>query len=205
VIPTPTAVLAIPQLFVNFTADLPLPDIASVSIRQKMTEAFTVLATVEWTNWSRLGTIPVAIVQHGPNIGIPTTLPFEWRDGWLFSGAAEYQWTQSVAVRAGIGWERSPVTDQVRGTQLPDNDRLWVSAGLTYDWNERLSLELGYSHIVVKETPINIVPGNPLFTPSFGSFIGTANAQVDIISLALRYRWFPGAAPYVVTKAEAVI
>jgi long-chain fatty acid transport protein len=190
-----------PAAFVNFTATVPLPDIATASIRQKITESFTLLATVEWENWSRLGRIPVTTNPPGPIPGIPTQFAFEWRDGWLVSGGVEYQWTAQVAVRAGIGWERSPVTDRNRETRLPDADRLWVGAGATYKWNEQLWLDFAYSHIFFDDAAINLTAasGNPAFNPGTGSFVGTANAQVDFLSVALRYRFFPLPAP-VVTK-----
>ena len=138
-----------------------------------------------------------------PTPFIPTVLPFEWQDGWLVSAGGEYQWSPKLAVRAGIGWERSPVDDQVRSLRLPDNDRLWVSAGLSYNWNERITIELGYSHVFVDDTPINLGPGNPNFDltgGASGTFTGVANSQVDIVSFGFRYRFGGPAAAPVITK-----
>ena len=183
----------VPQAFIGFTADAPLPDIVSVGIRQKITEGFTILGTVEWQNWSRLGTVPLNLAATAP--GLPTALPFEWRDGWLFSLGAEYQFSPKLMLRAGVAFESSPVTDAVRGSRLPDTDRVWLSTGATYNWNERLALELAYSHIFLDDAPINLVPGNPNFNPALGTFIGTAHNHVDVISFALRYKFGPTAAP----------
>jgi long-chain fatty acid transport protein len=197
----PPLLTPVPPAYVGISATVPLPDIATASIRQKITETFTLLGTVEWTNWSRLGTFPV--VADTPTPFIPTALSFEWRDGWMFSGGAEYQWRPNLAVRAGVGFERSPIDDRVRGLRLPDNDRLWVSAGLTYNWNERLSFDLGYSHIFVDDTPINIVSGNPNFDVNggaSGTFTGNADSQVNIVSFAFRYRFLPPAPAAIVTK-----
>jgi long-chain fatty acid transport protein len=199
-IPPPPALIAVPFAFVNFEATVPLPDIGTVSIRQKVGEAFTLMGTVEWQNWSRLGTIPVATVPAGPILGVPNNLAFEWRDGWLFSVGGEYQWTPAMAIRAGVAYERSPIDDTTRGVRLPDNDRVWLSAGATLNWSARLAVEIGYSHIFsARDTPINIVPGNPTFVPALGTFIGDVNANVDIISVGLRYRFLPAPAP-VITK-----
>jgi long-chain fatty acid transport protein len=194
-----------PSAFVNFTAEVPLPDVGTVSIRQKIGEAFTLFGTVEWTNWSRLGRIPVAIsapgLPAGATIpGIPTELAFEWEDGWLFSIGGEYQWSPRLALRAGIGFEESPITDRTRGVRLPDSDRLWVSVGATYNWNERLSFDFGYSHVFPDEAPINIVPGNPTFVPGLGTFTGIASGEIDILSVAARFRFAPPAPPPVVRK-----
>jgi long-chain fatty acid transport protein len=206
IVPPPPVLIAFPSAAVAYTATVPLPDVGTVSIRQKVSETFTLLGTVEWTNWSRLGTIPVNVTfpPGGAAIpGIPAALPFEWRDGWLFSVGGEYAWSPSWLLRAGVAFERSPIDDRVRGTRLPDNDRVWLSAGATYNWSNRLALEIAYSHVFVKDSPINIsaASGNPLFNPVLGTFIGDANSQADIISVGLRYKMGPApAAAPLITK-----
>src|SRR5262249_10869265 len=39
------------------TADVTLPDTLSVGVRQRINDAFTVMAGMEWTHWSRLQTV----------------------------------------------------------------------------------------------------------------------------------------------------
>jgi long-chain fatty acid transport protein len=206
----PLVAVPLPSAFVNFKAEVPLPDIATLSIRQKITDAFTLLGTVEWVTWSRLGRIPVsafgatgAPVPAGAIPGIPAELAFEWQDGWMVAGGLEYQWNPRMTVRAGVAWDRSPITDRTRGTRLPDNDHLLVSVGATLKWSDNLSLEVAYLHGFVDEAPIAITAasGNPTFNAGLGSFVGTANTQIDIFSLGIRYRFAPpAAAPPVVTK-----
>jgi long-chain fatty acid transport protein len=186
-----------PAASVSFNATVPLPGAVTASIRQKITQSFTLLGTIEWTNWSRLGTIPITISAVAP--GIPTQLPFEWRNSWMVSGGLEYQWGPRIALRAGLAWDQSPITDGTRGTRLPDANRLWVSAGGTYKCNEQLGLEFAYSHIFIKDAPINLsaASGNPTFNPGLGTFIGTASQEADVFSIGLRYRFLPPAPPVV--------
>jgi long-chain fatty acid transport protein len=191
----------VPNFGTHITVDVPLPDIATASIRQKITDTFTVLGTVEWTNWSRMTTLPVVATTPAPFI--PTALPFEWSDGWMFALGGEYDWSPKISMRAGLAWEVSPIDDRVRALRLPDNDRLWVSAGLSYHWNQQLTLELGYSHLFVDDTPINLIPGNPTYDVNgggSGTFVGFANSQVDIVTFGLRYRFHAPAAAPIVTK-----
>jgi long-chain fatty acid transport protein len=187
---------------VNFDATVPLPGSVTASVRQKITNSLTVLGTVEWTNWSRLNTVPIATASAGLIPGVPTQLSFGWRDGWLFSGGLEYMCSRGLALRTGIGWEQSPITDQTRSPRLPDNGRLWVSGGASYNWNQYLSLDFAYTHIFVQDAPINISPGvgNPVFDPRLGVFIGNSSGSVDIVSVGLRYRFVPVVAPAVVRK-----
>jgi long-chain fatty acid transport protein len=167
-----------------------LPDIVSLGIRQGVTPQLTLLGTVEWTNWSRIGTSTLNTESGAPAlVGVtPVTLPFQFQDGWLFSAGAEYQWNDKLAVRGGVGYEKSPVTDQVRMPLLPDNDRLWLSAGGTYKLTPKMSFDLAYSHIFVKSTHIDITsPANPWFDGV--GYAGDVSSHVDIISVSMKYRW----------------
>src|SRR5262249_31915375 len=183
--------LSIPTALVGISATIPLPDVATASIRQRVGDSWTLMGTVEWTNWSRLGVVPITPNTTLVPPGIPTALGFNWRDGWLVSVGAEYQFRPNMILRAGVGFERSPIDDSNRSVRLPDNDRIWLSAGATYHWNTQLSIDIAYSHLFMDDGAINIVPGNPAFVPALGTFTGTSDGQVDIFSVALRYKFLP--------------
>ena len=162
-------------------------------MRQKLSPQWTGLATVEWTNWSRIGTSNVTQPNGAPAVVfagalVPVQIHFEYKDGWLYALGAEYQWTSQLAVRGGLAYEVSPITDTVRIPILPDNDRFWVSLGATYKLTNKLTLDAAYSHGFVKEASINVVPGNPSFNGAV-TYTGTADLHFDIISVALKYRW----------------
>ncbi len=172
---------------------LNLPDSVSIGLRQKLSPQWTGLATVEWTNWSRIGTSNVMQPNGAPAVVfagalVPVQIHFEYKDGWLYALGAEYQWTSQLAVRGGLAYEVSPITDTVRIPILPDNDRFWVSLGATYKLTNKLTLDAAYSHGFVKEASINVVPGNPSFNGAV-TYTGTADSHFDIISVALKYRW----------------
>jgi long-chain fatty acid transport protein len=173
-----------------------LPDIVTASIRYRFAPQWTALGTVEWSNWSRIGTVNVLQPNGAPAIAGRSlvTLPFQYQDGWFFSAGAEYQWNDRLAVRSGVGFERSPVTDQVRMPLVPDNDRIWLSAGATYKYSNKLSFDAAYTHVFLKSTSIDIsaASGNPWYTAAgglLGTYIGTVDSHVDIISVAMKYRW----------------
>ena len=179
----------------SINTTLKLPDIVSLGIRQRLGPQWTLLGTAEWSNWSRIGTSNV-VTGSGAQAtigGVPVMLPFQYKDGWFFSGGAEYQWDQRLTLRGGAGYEISPIADDVRIPLVPDNDRIWLSMGASYKVSRDLSLDLAYSHAWVKSTPINVVPGNPWFDGI--SYVGDVSAHFDIFSVALRYRWDSGGAP----------
>jgi long-chain fatty acid transport protein len=166
-----------------------LPDIVSLGIRQRLDPRWTLLGTVEWSNWSRIGTSNV--VQPNGSLATvlthPVTIPFQYRDGWFFSGGAEYICTDRLTLRGGLAYEISPVTDQVRIPLVPDNDRFWASVGATWQVVKGVHFDVAYSHVWVKDTSINIVAGNPSFIPGL-PYTGTVDSHVDILSVALVVR-----------------
>jgi len=172
-----------------------LPDMVSLGIRQRINPQLTLLGTVEWTNWSRIGT---SVISASPLPASPLlTLPFDYKDGWFFSAGAEYQATDRLTLRTGLAYEISPVTDSVRMPLVPDNDRFWASIGATLQITRSLSADLAYSHIWVRDPTINIsaASGNPWFATTGVTYIGDVSAHVDILSIGIKYRWDEPKAP----------
>jgi len=168
---------------------LALPDIVSFGFRHDINPSLTLMGTIEWSNWSRIGTAVVSQPSGAAALvaGVPVQLPFRYKDGWLYSVGGQYALTNQTTLRAGIGYEVSPVADQVRTPRLPDNDRVWLSAGLSYQVSPNATLDIAYSRIVVRDTHIDIsaAAGNPWFNSSV-TYVGDVNAHVDIFSIGLR-------------------
>jgi long-chain fatty acid transport protein len=100
----------------------------------------------------------------------------------------EYRIDPAWTVRAGIGYEISPIDIDTRNTRLPDTDRIWLSLGASYNWSDQLSFDVAYSHLFsVGNTDINIDSGNPSFRGVV--FAADVDASVDIISASVKYRW----------------
>ncbi|WP_430511741.1 OmpP1/FadL family transporter [Pannonibacter phragmitetus] len=165
-------------------ASLVTPDTVTLSAKQRVTDAFRVLGTVEWTNWSRLKE-PKATLQ--PNGALVQTLHFNYNDGWYAALGAEYDINESLTVRAGAAYEWSPIDDKIRSARLPDNDRIWLSAGASYKVLDNLAFDLGYTHIIGRDTKLAIVPGHQDYAGLVLS--GNVDASVNIVSAAMRYRF----------------
>jgi long-chain fatty acid transport protein len=178
---------------------LKLPDTVNGGIRQRVNDTFTLLGTVEWTHWSRIGTSTINSA-FGPALalGRPVTLPFQYRDGWFFSGGVEYNWMPGWVLRAGGAYEISPITDQVRIPVLPDNNRIWLTGGVTKVLFPGLNFDLSYAHIIVDQTNIAVVPGNPWFNGI--AVTGTTSPHIDIFSAGLRLQIAPPPPAPLITK-----
>jgi len=177
---------------------LPLPDMVTVGLRQGIGDRFTLLAGVEWANWSRIGT-PLLLQPNGAQAVVgagstPVTFPFQYSDGWFYSLGGEYVLNPAWTVRAGIAFEKSPITDNVRTPRLPDNDRMWYSVGATFKPAslKGFTFDAGYSFIDVKSTPLCLglasgCPTNPWSGAT--TYIGSVDSNVHIFSVGVRYQW----------------
>lgn len=177
------------------TAGLTLPDQVTASFRSQLDPKWTVLGTVEWTNWS---TVQELVVKAN-NIPV-STLDLQWNDGWFFSGGVEYQWDSKLALRAGAGYELTPVPDSTRSPRLPDTNRVWVSAGFTYDFTPQFSFDFAYTHLFGETSPIFLTPADPA-NALRGTLIGqVSDGYADMVSVGLRYKFDAPQAAALITK-----
>ncbi len=189
---------------VNASTTIELPNIVTLSLRQQVTSNTRVLGTVEWSQWSRLKELRV--VSTGESVGaasgvlipnstgsatigaVPGTvigvLPAQWSDGWFFALGGEYDVNKQLTVRAGGAYEVSPIdAPRKRLIGIPDNDRIWASAGATYKWSETLSFDIAYTHLFVKDSQFD--------RESLSGFRvqGTVDASTDIVSVSMKTKW----------------
>jgi long-chain fatty acid transport protein len=171
----------VPGGAVPIRATVVTPEMVTAGLSYDFSPAWTVHFGAEWTNWSRLKT---STIYGGPP---GAALQLNYDDGWFFSGGVEYHWNPAWTLRAGVAYEISPIDIANRGTRLPDTDRLWASLGATYKWNEKLSFDIGYSHIFTDNPRIAILPGHQDFIGI--PLVANVKAHVDIISVAAKFRW----------------
>ncbi|WP_420333010.1 OmpP1/FadL family transporter [Roseibium sp.] len=179
------------QLFASGTrAEIDLgvvmPDMVNISAKQKITDKMRLLGTVEWTNWSRLKSPVATSTVTGSAL---TTLHFNYDDGWFFSVGGEYDFNEKLTFRAGVGYELSPIDEDIRSTRLPDNNRWWLSAGASYNFNKHMSFDVGYTHILTEDTNINIDPSHQDYNSTFGTYVADVDSNVNILSASLRYKF----------------
>ena len=167
------------QLNAAFTggasAKLKTPDLLTIGVRHKVNDRWTVMGGFEWANWSRLQQVTINY-----NTTASITEDFHWDDGYYFSLGAEYDFSEQTQLRFGVGYELSPVNDSNRGVRIPDNDRLWLSTGVSHMINDHFTLHAGYSLVLAKEGNISLT--NPTLA---SSFTGKSTGFVNILSLGV--------------------
>ena len=119
-------------------------------------------------------------------------MPENFKDTWKFAGGVNYQYDEKVVLRGGLAYEQSPVNDTDRGARLPDNDRVWLTAGARYKYSTALNFDVGAAYIFVKDGPVNIaggLAGGPPDPRATGLINGEYNNRIIIVSAQANYRW----------------
>ncbi len=159
----------------NVTADIELPDIASISFLHRLNDRWDVMADYTWTGWSSFKKLTV-VRSNGTTL---TETNENWKDTSRYSIGASYRWSDTLKLRGGIAYDQTPVPDQYRTARIPDNDRTWVALGAQWKLTNSSALDFGYAHLFISDPSINQNGGN---APANGTLAGTYSGSVDILS-----------------------
>ena len=174
------------------STDLEIPEIATASLRQSVSERLTILATVMWTNWSDLNQVVIQAKSSNANLGAVAgspvaILPFHWHDSWFFSGGVEFEVNDRMTVRSGVAYEESPVQNPVeRSARVPDTNRVWLSIGATRNISQTMTLNLAYSHVFFEDGSIDRTTEFPVGDIRF---LGDREADVDLFAVSLNIKF----------------
>ena len=175
--------VALAPLAGQVRAKLNTPDKFSVGLVQAISPVARVDLGFEWDQWSRLGT--VGIVSN--RLGVPVNnLPLNYKDGYTYSIGAEYDAAPNLTLRTGFAYESSPIDFRNRSVRLPDGDRYIASVGASYRWNERLTLNLAYSHFFLDRSRVLAGIGRNYNVGNI-AFAGVVDSSADIVSVGFRY------------------
>ena len=193
---TGNSTLAMPGLTVgsdNATADITLPATTSLSIVHDLNPCWTLLGNVSYNQWSVIKYITLNnIASVMPDLInkklIPTkgsvTLPENFRDTWRVAIGTNYKLNDHWLLRAGLGYDQTPVANEDRGVRLPDGDRIAVSLGTHYQPTKAIGLDVGYTHLFIKDGDID-------HTVPIGSSqvhtVGTSKNAADLLGLQLTW------------------
>ena len=136
------------------TAKASLPSTVSAGISQAFGD-FRVLGEVQWQNWSVFDTIDV----FAAGVGQIQADEQHYDDAFFVSLGGEYDFSDKIVLRAGVAFDQTPTSDAFlpgqtntttatdRTVRVPDEDRLWLSLGGSYDVNDHMTLDAGYSYL----------------------------------------------------------
>jgi long-chain fatty acid transport protein len=170
-------------------AEIKLPDIVTLSLKQAVSSNTRLLGTIEWSNWSRFDELRVTRTTGPAAGGTLAVIDAKWTDGWFFSLGGEYDVNNLLTLRTGLGYEISPVDDPTkRIAGIPDSDRIWASIGASYKWSDTTSFDLAYTHVFLKDAELDRRAAVTNFR-----VLADTTASTDIVSVGMKMKF--GGAP----------
>jgi long-chain fatty acid transport protein len=171
----------------RISAAVKIPAVVNLSYFKRVNDQWDVMADAQWTQWSSIKSL--TFVRADGTVLQDT--PENFRNAWKLAVGANYRYSPKWMFRAGLALDQSPVQDRFRTPRLPDADRTWLAFGAQYTIRPDLTLDLGATHVFVKNASIN-ANGNqndPAAALANGLINGSYKSHVTVVSAQLTYRF----------------
>jgi long-chain fatty acid transport protein len=137
------------------TGYITMPESLSLSGYQQLNNRWAIMGDVTRTRWSRIPEVRISFNNPAktPSDSIER---LNWKDSTRYSVGASYFYNERWTWRTGVAYDQTPIYQTTdRTARLPDNDRRWLSFGASYKGSPGMSIDLGYAHLFVSNTPID--------------------------------------------------
>lgn len=138
---------------IDGTMENTLPAILEISGYHKLTNKFAVSYSWQYTTWSDFGDIIGN--SENPNdcktdgvVGQCLSKSENFNNSSRYSIGTEYYATESLILRAGYAYDEQAADPTL---SIPDSDRQWYTAGMTYKMTDSISLDMAAAFIAGKE------------------------------------------------------
>lgn len=173
--------LGLPARTADASTTVTLPDTAVLSVVHDLNSQWQLLGDVSWTGWSSIPSLDIKNSGSLPD----ESLKLKFRDTWRIALGANYKYSPKWTFKAGVAYDQSPVHDaQYRPTSLPDGDRIWLSIGAQYHFNDHATVDVGYAHLFLSNPSINNATD-----PTKGTVYGSYKASIDMLGVQVSYRF----------------
>jgi len=172
-----------PSMDLDFRGDLTFPETVRIGVSQDLPSGFAVHFGAVWRRWSRVEQqqavfeTPVAALAGARDV----TVRLDWANTWFFSAGLTYTPTPGWMLRAGIGFDESPIPDKTREPRIPGADGKAIAFGGSYRVTDAVDLTFAYTHVFVDDSSINLAdPLSGALTAQYESHIDTFVVQARV-------------------------
>lgn len=172
----PTALIA--SFPTKFNAELPLPATTSIGFGFYPSEKTTIAVDANWVHWNKYKELAF---DYDNNARIADTeSPRNYHDAAALRVGIQNQTTSKLVLRAGVGYAFTPVGKGYVTPEVPDADRILLSAGIGYKASEKFNVDFSFLYENVKaRSETNIETG----------LSGEFKTLAYIPGISLTYKW----------------
>lgn len=164
---------------IDGTMNNTLPAILELSGYHKLTDKFAVSYSWQYTTWSDFGDI----IAHDLEGAQVLSKSENFNNSSRYSIGTEYYATENLTLRAGYAYDEQAADPTL---SIPDSDRQWYTAGMSYRMTQSLSFDLGAAFVAGKEVTFDeVIPGALPILDTTKTF--TSNGDAWLYSAQLNY------------------
>jgi len=177
------AIFSVPDALISsfptkFTASLPLPATSTIGFGFYPSEKTTIVFDANWVHWNKYKELAF---DYDNNSRIADTKsPRNYHDAAALRLGFQNQTTTKLVLRAGVGYAFTPVGKGYVTPEVPDADRLLLSAGIGYKASERFAVDFSFLYENVKNRSENNIETN---------LSGEFKTLAYIPGISLTYKW----------------
>lgn len=161
----------------QFAAELPLPSSLNIGIAFPIGEKVDMAIDGSLINYSIYQELAF---NYETDLIANSVSEKNYENGFAGRVGINYRVSDRLALRTGAGYIRTPVRAQYVYPETPDNDRMVVSAGLTYDISPKWELNAAYAfQRILPRTTTNVATG----------LRGRYETYIHAPGLSLSYKW----------------
>lgn len=165
----------------KFDATLPLPSVFSVGMGIKPSEKLQLALEWNLTGWDAYQELKFE--YDAPVLGSTETVSDRnYKNSSVFKVGAEYMATESLALRGGVYYDQTAVSDGYITPETPDSNTMGYTLGLGYTVGERFTIDVHYL-LVDKAERENVA------APNSGGIDGTFEAGANVFGFGLSYKF----------------
>ncbi|GGK41289.1 outer membrane protein transport protein [Aliivibrio fischeri] len=160
----------------NQKVTLPLPDMIEFSGYHEIKDTkFAVHYSVQYIGWSDFDKIEFTNNPSGLSESV-----YDWQNGMHYAIGGTYFLNDAWTLRAGYMYDTA-AQDELTSISVPDSDRQWFSAGFSYHFEKKHTIDFGFTYLMGDDVDVteNAAPGVDL----------TATTHADAILAGVQYSY----------------
>ncbi|MEJ6007789.1 outer membrane protein transport protein [Paucibacter sp. AS339] len=170
------------------TLKVDTPDSLSLQAFRQLDDRFAIMMDATWYRYSRLEQLRIDF----SSTAAPSVTAEHWKDAWRISLGGNWRVSPDWLLRAGVSYDKSPVSAVYRSPALPDSDRTWYALGANFKINQQADIDLSFGYIKLKDAPMAATDdgdGVASCSCAFSTVRGNYQSSAKTFGVQLNYKF----------------
>ncbi|MDP1539135.1 MAG: OmpP1/FadL family transporter [Moraxellaceae bacterium] len=146
------------------------PESVELGISHALSPTLTAHAGAVWTRWSRLQALNVSSI-----LGDAGSEEFAWENTWGAALGLSKQVNDKFVLRAGLAYDRTPVTEEHLSVRLPSGNRRIATFGVGYHISKNQTIDFTYAYLDESKRNVDKQPSLAVPVPYSATYKNTAS------------------------------